>query len=160
MNVSRVNYLFPITDERSEVDRLRLVTILTACCQAAKNRYADRAPDDDAQSLTHESNAFSIDEVYENLPQVGDKPAYTIVELLATLADIACDGYIEDESGERAIIRLTDNLFEAIAEEWAYAKGTSAHRIDGDRVFAPSLTMALAIAERRLKRMKKEVSHA
>lgn len=161
MNVSRIDYLFNRPMQPGQ--RTRLIVVLTACCQAVKNRQSERAH---FLPLTHDLNGVSIDEIMEQIPMDTNAPflafqkMYRIVEVYKTLKELHYLGYIDDANNDLEVITLTHTLFQAIAEEWAYERGARPFRIGDSKIFAPSLELAKVIYERRLalQKMREEVT--
>ncbi|WP_338871781.1 hypothetical protein WBJ53_26280 [Spirosoma sp. SC4-14] len=145
MNISRVEYLFNRPTEPGDRDRLKIV--LKACCQAAKDHQKGRGH---FLPLTHDLNGFSIDEVMANIPQ----GRYRIVEVMKTIRELRFIGFLEDLNSDLEVITLTNKLFAAIAEEWAYERGSRPQRISDTKIFAPTLELAGTIYRRRLALQK------
>lgn len=165
MNLSRIQLLFTGGSYNNQT-RDRLITVLTACCQSAKNHAVYHRGYGNRLALTDNACGCSIDEVMAALPfRFGSptKPEYQrvfkIYEVLATIEELKSLGYLDDENDDYEVITLTDELFHAIAEEWAYVRGVRPQRVHDEKVFASTFGLATAIAERRLRRLqRKEVA--
>lgn len=166
MNLTRIPLLF--SGAAYDTNRERLTDVLTACCKAAraKAHYELLFSIAAHMGLTDPCVRFSIDEVMAQLPNHYGTPAtpdcrkkYRIYQVLATLEALKAADFIVDEDDSYEGIALTNNLFSVIAEEWAYQRGARPHRISDSKIFAPTLALAMTIAERRLRRMasRKEV---